>query len=324
MTMRRTGPEGLGWIGEGLDRPECVLCTAAGDTYVSHRTGLTRIDAAGRTSHRVFGPSPDWMVNGIAIDRDGSFLVANLGRVGGVWRWSSRGGLVPFVTEIEGTPLPGAANFVGLDGQGRAWISISTRMQPRDRAFNRGREDGFVIRVDGTGARIAAEGFGFTNEAHVDPSGRFLYVNETYARRLVRFAISADGMLGRRETVTEFGDGAFPDGFAFDTQGHVWVACVVANRLIRVAPSGAQEIVLDDSDPQLDRAADAAWATERFDRALLNLGEARRLGNLASVAFGGPDLSLIHLGSLAATRIATLRSPVAGVAPHHWDIRPDF
>jgi hypothetical protein len=197
-------------------------------------------------------------------------------------------------------------------------------MQPRDRAFNRRREDGFVIRVDGTGARIAAEGFGFTNEAHVDPSGRFLYVNETYARRLVRFAISADGMLGRRETVTEFGDGAFPDGFAFDTQGHVWVACVVANRLIRVAPSGAQEIVLDDSDPELDRAADAAWATERFDRALLNLGEARRLGNLASVAFGGPDLRLIHLGSLAATRIATLRSPVAGVAPHHWDIRPDF
>jgi hypothetical protein len=324
MMMRRTGPEGLGWIGEGLDRPECVLCTAAGDTYVSHRTGLTRIDAAGRTTHRVFGTSPDWMVNGIAIDRDGSFLVANLGRVGGVWRWSSRGGLVPFVTEIEGVPLPGAANFVGLDGQGRAWISISTRLQPRDLAFNRGREDGFVIQVDGTGARIAAEGFGFTNEAHVDPSGRFLYVNETYARRLVRFAIGADGTLGRRETVTEFGDGAFPDGFAFDTQGHVWVACVVANRLIRVAPSGAQEIVLDDSDPDLDRIADAAWAAERFDRALLNLGEARRLGNLASVAFGGLDLRLIHLGSLAATRVATLRSPVAGVAPHHWDIRPDF
>ena len=53
-------------------------------------------------------------------------------------------------------------------------------------------------------------------------------------------------------------------------------------------------------------------------------GEALAFGNLASVAFGGPDLRTLHLGSLAGTRLATLRVPVAGARPHHWMARPAF
>lgn len=236
----------IAWTGEGLDRPECVLCTASGDSYVSRRTGLSRVGADGRTEHREFGPASDWMVNGIAIDADGSFLVANLG------------------------------------------------------------------------------GLGFTNESHVDPSGRWLYVNETYARRMTRFALAEDGTLGRREVVAEFRDGAFPDGMAFDAEGNVWLACVVANRLLRVTPSGRQEVLLDGSDPATSRAADAAWEAGRFDRPTLDRGESLALGNLASVAFGGPDLCTLHMGSLAGTRLATLRVPVAGARPRHWLARPGF
>jgi sugar lactone lactonase YvrE len=314
----------LDWVGEGLQRPECVLCTADGARYVSRRTGLSRIGADGGTTHRDFGSAADWMVNGIAIDRDGSFLVANLGGLGGVWRWTPRTGPVPFLTELDGAKLPGAVNFVGIDGEGRAWISISTRRDPRDLAFNRGVDDGFIVLVDRHGARIACDGIGFTNESHIDPAGGFLYVNETYARRMTRFALAADGRLGRRETVTEFRDGAFPDGMAFDAEGQIWVACVVANRLLRVAPSGAQQVLLDASDPALCRAADAAWEARCFDRPMLDRGLTRPLGNLASVAFGGADLRRVHLGSLGNSRLATLTSPIAGVAPHHWQARPDF
>ncbi len=312
------------WLGEGLDRPECVLCTAAGEAYVSKRDGLTRVAADGATTHRKLGAAPDWLINGFAIDHDGSFLLANLGNVGGVWRWSPGAGLQPFLTEVDGVKLPCAVNYVGIDAQLRAWVSISTRLFPRDLAFKRGVADGFIVLVDHRGARIVADGIGFTNESHIDPEGRYLYVNETYARRTSRFALKADGSLGKKEIVTEFHDGAFPDGMAFDAEGHVWVACVVANRLIRVAPDGAQTIMLDGSDPESCRRAEAACAADSFDRSTLNLGETSTLRNLASVAFGGPDLRTLHLGSLGGTRLATLRSPVAGARPHHWTQRPAF
>ena len=39
---------------------------------------------------------------------------------------------------------------------------------------------------------------------------------------------------------------------------------------------------------------------------------------LASVTFGGPDLSTVYLGSLRATTIPTFPSPVAGLPMVHW------
>ncbi len=59
-------------------------------------------------------------------------------------------------------------------------------------------------------------------------------------RRLSRFPLHADGSLGAKQVVTEFGPGSFPDGLAFDEEGHAWVVSIVSNRLIRVAPDGSQ------------------------------------------------------------------------------------
>jgi sugar lactone lactonase YvrE len=50
------------------------------------------------------------------------------------------------------------------------------------------------------------------------------------SRRLSRFALQADGSLGAKEVVTEFGAGTFPDGLAFDEEGHAWVVSIVSNR----------------------------------------------------------------------------------------------
>ena len=40
--------------------------------------------------------------------------------------------------------------------------------------------------------------------------------------------------------------------------------------------------------------------------------------NIASIAFGGPDLRTAYLGSLSGDTIATFRSPVAGLPLPHW------
>jgi sugar lactone lactonase YvrE len=43
--------------------------------------------------------------------------------------------------------------------------------------------------VDTRGARIVADGLGYTNECAIDISGQWLYVNETFSRRLSRFPV---------------------------------------------------------------------------------------------------------------------------------------
>jgi hypothetical protein len=314
-------PSALGFVGRDLARPECVVATASGDLFASDRRGgITRIGADGaQTLVRARGVD-GFLPNGFSLLPDRSFAIANLGPDGGAWRMLPDGALVPEVLEVEGMRLP-ATNFVNADhsrGGLRLWVSISTRQVPRERAFRRDAADGYILLKDDKGARIVADGLGFTNENKLDPSGRFLYVSETMARRLSRFAVHDDGSLGSRETVAEFGAGTFPDGFEFDAEGGIWIASVVSNRLLRIAPDGSQRVILEDSDPEVVETVERKFERGALERSDIDAGRGRTLGNLASVAFGGPDLRTVFLGSLFAGRIATFRSPIPGAEPRHW------
>ena len=224
------------------------------------------------------------------------------------------------LTEVDGLRLP-SVNFVHRAEDGVLWISVSTWRAPRDRAFHRDVADGFVIRMpdpaDPASARIVADGLGYANEVKVDPSGTWLYANETMARRVSRWRLTERG-LGPRETVADYLDGVFPDGFEFDAEGGIWCASVMSNRVVRVAPDGSQSVVLEDCDPAEVETAMAHWRDGTFDRTYMNLGAARRLRNVASITFGGPDLKTAYLGSLAGDSLVTFRSPVAGAKPPHW------
>jgi SMP-30/Gluconolactonase/LRE-like region len=252
----------LAFVGTDLARPECVVATAQGDVFVSDRRGgITRLGADGSQTLLRARDAGDFLPNGFALLPDRSFAIANLGPAGGVWRMAADGTLAPEVTEVEGVPLPGT-NFVNADhsrGELRLWISVSTRHAPREQAFSRHVADGFIVLKDRRGVRVVADGIGFTNENKTDPGGRFLYVNETMARRLSRFAIRDDASLGPRETVAEFGPGTFPDGFEFDAEGGIWIASVVSNRLLRIAPDGSQSVILEDSDPAVVAAVEEKY-----------------------------------------------------------------
>jgi hypothetical protein len=311
----------LQFVGHGLARPECVVATARGDFFVSDRRGGIMHLMPGNAQRLIAARGVESFVpNGFSLLPDRSFAVANIGELGGAWRLLPDGELIPEVIEIEGMTLP-PTNFVhaqAQDGALRLWVSVSTRHVPREQAFRRDIADGYVVLKDGAGVRIVADGLGFTNETKVDPSGRSLYVNETMARRLSRFAIRDRGDLGPRETVAEFDDGIFPDGFEFDAEGGIWVASVVSNRLLRIAPDGNTTVLLEDADPQAVARAERHYAEHRLSRADIDAGRNRVLGNLASITFGGPDLKTAYLGSLFGERIATFRSPIAGAAPPHW------
>jgi sugar lactone lactonase YvrE len=310
------------FVGSGLVRPECVLATRRGDLFTADwRGGVAHISPDGNIRLYI-GASADLpeglRPNGIALEPDGSFLFANLGsEQGGIFRLTRDGQVSPVIRRASGIDLP-PSNFVVRDGLGRLWATVSTRLQPRSLDYRRGAETGFVVLDDGNGPRIVADGLGFTNECLVDPSGLHLYVNETYARRLSRFPLQPNGDLGAKEILVEFGPGQYPDGLAFDVEGNAWIAGIISNQLLRVSPKGDVAVVLEDSDPAHVAWVEEAYEAERLGRQHMDQLKSRRLRNVSSIAFGGPDLRTGYLGCLLGDSIAYLAMPVQGVAPVHW------
>ena len=321
-TRACTALDELRFVGTGLTRPECVLATAAGDLYSADWRGGVAHLLPGGAQRLYAGRLPaggELRPNGIALLPDGSFLVAHLGaEQGGVYRLARDGNVEPWLLTVAGRALP-PTNFVVQDACGRTWVTVSTRLQPRALGYRRGCNDGFIVCVqpDG-GAAIAADGLGYTNEVAVHPGGHWLYVNETFARRLSRFALRNDGSLGRKEVVTEFGAGTFPDGLAFDEDGFAWVVSIISNRLIRVAPDGTQTLWLEDADAEHLAWVEAAFKADELGRPHLDGVRSRMLRNISSIAFMGPGRRTAVLGCLLGDQLATLPMPAAGLAPTHW------
>lgn len=306
-------------VGHDLHRPECVLCTSDGSLFVSDWAGgVCQIGPDGsQTRFLAADPTIDLKPNGIALQPDGSFLVASLGNDGGVWRLQRNGDLQPYVVEIENQPLP-PTNFVVPDHQGRIWISVSTRVQPRADAYRSDVADGFIIVVDSDGARLAADGLGYANEVQVHPSGDWLYVNETFARRTSRLPIGSNNLLGKRETVAEYGHGTFPDGLCFDEAGGMWVISIVSNRVIRVDEHGKQTLILEDADEAHLDWVENAFQRGDMGRPHLDRVRSQRLRNISSIAFGGSERRVSYLGCLLGSEIVAFEAPVAGIEPAHW------
>ena len=313
--------DAIAFTGSGLRRPECVLATADGSLYTADwRGGVARTGPGGDVvlyaGH--FETGRPVRPNGIALRADGSFLFADLGEtLGGVFVLSRDGAVRPFVEKVDGTDLP-PTNFVFEDDRDRVWITVSTRHCPRAGAYRADVADGFIVLVDGKGARIVADGLGYTNEALISPDGAWLYVNETFGRRLSRFPLREDGALGARQVVTTFGHGTYPDGLTFDAEGGIWITSIVSNRVIRVSPDGSQSLILEDADPAHTDWAETAYLAGTMGRPHLDKAAGRVLRNISSLAFGGPDLRTAYLGCLLGDALAHFHAPVAGHPPRHW------
>jgi hypothetical protein len=307
-------------VGAGLKRPECVLTTARGDLYTADWRGgvaLTRLDGSCTLFLASLPDGRPLKPKGIALRPDGTFLLADLGdAAGGLFRLDRNGNVEPCLLEVDGIPLP-PSNYV-VEDENRIWLTVSTRLQPRALAYRRSVADGFIVVMDECGARIVADNLGYTNEAVPSPDGKWLYVNETFARRLIRFEISPDGSLSRRETVTTFGHGTYPDGLTFDAEGGIWITSIVSNRVIRVLPDGSQTLMLEDCDPAHLEWVEQAFLAGTMGRPHLDTAGGRVLQNISSLAFGGPEQRTAFLGCLLGDRIASFPSPVRGHPPRHW------
>ena len=189
-----------------------------------YRGGVTRLHPDGR-QQTLLPPSLAWLrPNSLTIERGGSFVLAHLDDyAGGVIRMFPDGRHEPVLLAFEGRQLP-PTNFVLADDDD-LWITVSTRLIPRWHARRPGYGDGYVLLMRNGTVRCVADGLGFTNEVRIDADRRWLYVVETFARRISRCPITRDG-LGPKEVFVDLGPGHYPDGFAFDADGCLWVTSI--------------------------------------------------------------------------------------------------
>jgi len=311
-------------VASGFNRPECVLVLSNGDVIASHGGGgYSVLSPDGRLRH-VIGkgePGRAYVPNGIALAPDGRVLFADLGATqGGIFAIEPDGEIVPLITEIDGVALP-PCNFVMVDADGAIWFTVSTRLQPRSRAWMSSVSDGFIAVSDGRGVRIVADGLAYTNEIAFSPDGQWVYTNETYGQRVSRFRLLPGAQLGPREVVAQLSGADLPDGICFDTEGGAWVSCIASNRVLVIRPDHKVQAVLADTDPaHATRVADGIRSGTLAHADMQTAGHSS-LANISSLAFGGPDGRTAYLGCLLDDRLRAFRSPVQGAPLPHWERR---
>jgi sugar lactone lactonase YvrE len=321
------------YVGTDLQRPECILSERDGTLWSADaRGGVVRI--ASDFAQRLIIQTPDphfdlassaadsllsgTLPNGLAFADNGDILIANFG-TDRLERMTRSGQVRVVLDNIEGRPL-GKVNFVLRDNQRRTWVSVSTQINPWSKAICSTIADGSIILIDDRGPRIVADGFHFTNEMRFDAREEWLYVAETTAKRITRLRVRSDGSLVDREIYgpANLGPGVV-DGIAFDAYGNLWATMIFADRLIAITPEGDLLNLLEDGDPTATARFEAAFATGNpVDFDILMACGGTMCTWLASVTFGGPDLSTVYLGGLRATTIPSFRSPVPGLPMAHW------
>ena len=328
-TVERSG---ISYVGQDLQRPECILAERDGSLWAADaRGGVVHIgpdgtqrlitqraetgfaEAADEETRFVTGTLP----NGLAFARNGDIIISNFG-TDRLELMNRAGETRVLVDSIDGAPI-GKVNFVLRDSQDRLWLTVSTRIRNWMRAISPSIVDGFIALYDKGPLRIVADKLHFTNEIRLDAKEEWLYAVETCGRRIARLRVLPDGSLTDRQVFGPADHGAFIDGIAFDAHGNLWGTHVMTDRIFAITPDGELRIILDD-----DRNSDAGRALmDAFARDAVTPQHMLACGGtiapwFASVTFGGPDLRTVYVGSLRGSRIPCFRSPVAGLPMVHW------
>lgn len=171
---------------------------------------------------------------GLAFHPDGSLWVADEGdEIHGLLRITPDARASIVVNEFEDKPLNGANDLV-FDRDGNVYFSDPwrTSLENPTGGFYRYTVDGELQQID--------SGMAFPNGLALTHDGRSIILAETYRDRLLRYRIDADGAIGPREVWAETTRPSGPDGMAFASDGHLYVAHHGGGTVDIFAPDGSQ------------------------------------------------------------------------------------
>jgi len=214
---------------------------------------------------------------GLAFHRDGTLYCADEGeKIHGVIRVGPGGEISPFVNAFEGQPLNGANDLV-FDRKGVLYFPDpwgSSANKPIG-AFYRAFPDGRLERIDA--------GLAFPNGVALNGDESAVFLAETGRNHVLRYAIAADGSIGRSTVFARLLDTPGPDGMAFDAAGNLYVAHHGASRVD----------VFDPNGKEIDRVPVPG-------------------ARVKNVAFGGPDFDTLVITECESASVHRAKLGVKG------------
>jgi sugar lactone lactonase YvrE len=192
-----------------------------------------------------------------------------------------------FVTHADLAALAmGPCNDMVVTASGRAYVGNFGF----DMWAGAARAPASIIRVEPDGsASIAADGLEFPNGSVITPDGKSLIVAESYANRLTRFDIAADGSLTNRRIFADL-PGVVPDGICLDAEGAVWVGHARAPQCLRVFEGGKIDTIVHTGEG-------------RHVYACMLGGADRRTLFLCTSSVRGPDSATARQGRIEFTHV---------------------
>jgi gluconolactonase len=217
-----------------LSHPECVAFDEEGAAWCGGDRGeLYRVAPDGSAIEQV--ACTGGFTLGVALDGAGALYSCDLAH-GAVFKLDlASGALERFAS---GMRVP---NFPVVDAR-RGCLYVSDSYDAAEAGPGIWR----IALETGAAELWYAQPLVFANGMALAPGGDALYVVETWAQRVVRVPIGADGRAGTPEPVVE-GIERVPDGIAVDVDGRLYVACYEPSRVYRCDPvTGEVELLLDD------------------------------------------------------------------------------
>jgi gluconolactonase len=168
-------------------------------------------------------------------------------------------------------------NYSAFDEHGRLYVTDSGDW---------GADDGLIYRVTSSGETVVWSDAlpRFPNGCCLSVEGDSLLVIESHGRRISRLPIRDDGSAGSPERVVEL-PGSQPDGIALGADGTLFVGCYRPDRIWRIPPGGAAEVLAEDPDGVvLNQPTNLAFVGPKVDR-------------LAVSSLGGWSVSVADVGT---------------------------
>lgn len=247
-----------------------------GECPIWHREeqALYWVDIEGKTIFRLDptnGETASWVLpdrpGSMAFRAAGGFVIAFPTSIA-TWDPDS-GAIETIVDSMPGQAAGTRLNDGRCDHQGRFVVSDfdETTRQPIGGLWR--------VELDGSVTKLVETGITVGNSICFSPDGATLYYGDTLARTIWAYDYDpAPGApLGARRVVNAGGDlPGNPDGSVTDAEGYVWSARVFGSSLIRFAPDGT-----------VDRVVELP------------------ILNPTCPGFGGPDLDTLYVTSLRRT-----------------------
>jgi len=290
-TSAKPSLNGLSVIVDGLDHPEGIAVRQDGSIIFSDAHAAVSVRKPGGEIVR-YGTAVSPC--GVAVDRNGNAIVANMGLLSGKPGILQRvdlatGKIDVLASSVEGRPLVASNNPIATS-DGAIYCSHSS--WDGVELIGKVRADGFVYAVLPSGeVKIVARDIRGANGTCVNKDETYLYVCSTAEGRIFRYRRRGDGSLGHKEpygpklgkTIDDQSIGAirqldkddraqlgYCDGIIFDRTGNLWITLPFANKVVVLTPDLQLLTAYHDPDGRVvNMPTNMAW--DRFNPNIMYL-----------------------------------------------------